>query len=52
MVRSMYDFIDGISDAKPSVLYTGNGRVAKMIGVAAAKTLSPMSLEVNSYIQR
>jgi acyl-CoA reductase-like NAD-dependent aldehyde dehydrogenase len=33
------------------VLYTGSGRVAKIIGVAAAKTLSPISLEVNSYIQ-
>ncbi|KAG2156901.1 Aldehyde/histidinol dehydrogenase [Suillus bovinus] len=28
------------------VLYTGNGRVGKIIGVAAAKTLSPISLEL------
>ncbi|OJA12078.1 hypothetical protein AZE42_02179 [Rhizopogon vesiculosus] len=28
------------------VLYTGNGRVARIIGVATAKTLSPISLEL------
>lgn len=28
------------------ILYTGSGRVAKIIGVAAAKTLSPISLEL------
>ncbi|KAG2065681.1 NAD-dependent aldehyde dehydrogenase [Suillus decipiens] len=28
------------------VLYTGNGRVGRLIGVAAAKTLSPISLEL------
>lgn len=28
------------------VLYTGSGRVGKIIGVAAAKTLSPISLEL------
>ncbi|KAG1729284.1 Aldehyde/histidinol dehydrogenase [Suillus lakei] len=28
------------------VLYTGSGRVGKIIGVAAAKTLSPVSLEL------
>ncbi|KAG2356069.1 Aldehyde/histidinol dehydrogenase [Suillus spraguei] len=28
------------------VLYTGNGRVGRLIGIAAAKTLSPISLEL------
>lgn len=30
----------------PSVCYTGSQRVAKIIGVAAAKTLSPVTFEV------
>ncbi|KAG2356681.1 NAD-dependent aldehyde dehydrogenase [Suillus spraguei] len=28
------------------ILYTGNGRVGRLIGIAAAKTLSPISLEL------
>lgn len=49
-MRPVYS-IDGISDANLLVLYTGNGRVGKIIGVAAAKTLTPISLEASSYIK-
>jgi len=43
--------IDGISDVHLLVLYTGSGRVGRIIGVAAAKTLTPISLEVSPYIK-
>lgn len=51
MVCAIYYVCCRNYDARQLVLYTGSGRVAKLIGVAAAKTLSPISLEVNPYAQ-
>lgn len=50
-VCMIYYFYCQNYDVRQLVLYTGNGRVGRIIGVAAAKTLSPISLEVIPYFQ-